>query len=486
MNTNQKFLNGSIINLLADGVFPVTALATSVFLTRRLGPEGYGVFALAITLVMWSEVTINALYSRPTIKFVSEADDWRAVAARMMRGAFLLGLGFSVIYVLAANSVASLLDEPQLALALKMFAVEIILFGLVVVHTNILIGQGAFKQRALVSAGRWLARFVFIVVLVEMGFSVYGAIAGSIAAVAIQLSLCRLFVQPSFVGSSTQGQNTEIWRYSLWMLLFSLGFVMLRRLDLLMIKFLGGTTQDAGIYSAAQSVMLLAAVMASAVAPLLQALLGQLRKQQNDKEAQTLTNQVLRGLLLGLPFVGLVSGAANEIVSLLFGSHFAGAGPVMSLLIVAAFGSSMIQVVVSILVAFDRPQWPFYVAGSVLILSIGLYPVIVPRFGLVGAASVTTTCHFLAVAIFGIILRNTLKFHVPMQTLLRSGAVCVLGGLIAYQWSAPGLFVILKLAFLSLLAIASLYGLGEIKAHELKTALYSIGLGKKVSAVERV
>jgi hypothetical protein len=42
----------------------------------------------------------------------------------------------------------------------------------------VLIGTGGFRQRALMSAGRNFARLILIVLLVELGFSVIGALLG--------------------------------------------------------------------------------------------------------------------------------------------------------------------------------------------------------------------------------------------------------------------------------------------------------------------
>ena len=79
-------LEGSIRNFLAEALFPLTALVTAAFLTRRLGPDGYGLLVLAVTLVVLIEWSLNSIFSRATIKHVGEAKDWHGLSRFRLRG----------------------------------------------------------------------------------------------------------------------------------------------------------------------------------------------------------------------------------------------------------------------------------------------------------------------------------------------------------------------------------------------------------------
>lgn len=43
---------------------------TTVVLTRRLGLEGYGLFALTATLIVWIEWTLTSVFARATVKLI--------------------------------------------------------------------------------------------------------------------------------------------------------------------------------------------------------------------------------------------------------------------------------------------------------------------------------------------------------------------------------------------------------------------------------
>src|SRR5688572_10911563 len=187
----RKLLGGTLRSVAAELLFPVTALITTAVLTRHLGPAGYGLLALAATVVSWIEWGINSLFARTTIKFVGEREPWEPLANYLVRQQATVSLGAALLLWLFAVPLAALLDEPMLAPLLTLFALNIPLFNLVHAHKNILLGRGRFGPAATLSAIRWVARLIFIVVLVEAGLSVEGAILGTIAASIVELIVAR-------------------------------------------------------------------------------------------------------------------------------------------------------------------------------------------------------------------------------------------------------------------------------------------------------
>src|SRR5262245_33284362 len=190
-------LDGMIRVFLAEVLFPLTALITAGFLTRRLGTEGYGLLTVAATLVVGIELAITSFFSRTTIKLVSEAHDWQPVGATVLRLQLLVSSAVARLLCFLATPIATLFNEPLVGQYLRLFAFDIPLFSLASAHRDILVGIGGFRQRALIGAGRWITRLLLIVLLVELGLSVTGAILGSIGASLVELMIGRFYVRPS-------------------------------------------------------------------------------------------------------------------------------------------------------------------------------------------------------------------------------------------------------------------------------------------------
>src|ERR1043166_8817485 len=81
----QHIIDGTTRVFLADALILPTNLLTVVFLTRRLGPDGFGLFAIASSIVLWIEASINTIFFRPTLKTVADHHDWRDVGATIVR-----------------------------------------------------------------------------------------------------------------------------------------------------------------------------------------------------------------------------------------------------------------------------------------------------------------------------------------------------------------------------------------------------------------
>src|SRR3990170_7088408 len=297
----RHMMDGTIRTLLAESLFPLTGLITATFLTRSLDPSGYGMFTLAATLVIWAETIVMSFFSRPTIKFVSEADDWQPVGSTMTRLFFFASLGLAFLLWLLADFTAALLNESVLATYLRLFAIEIPILGLSQAHCSILIGLGAFRQQALASASRWIARLLLIILLVGLGLSVPGAILGCIGAVLVQLAIGRFYIRPPIFHSSSTFPIGRVWGYAVTLFLFAVSLQIYSKLDLVLLKALGGTAKQAGIYAAAQNIAFIPAIFGFSFSPLLLSTLGRLQRAGEDYRAKQISRNALRAVIGLLP-----------------------------------------------------------------------------------------------------------------------------------------------------------------------------------------
>jgi len=191
---------GTLQGVAASALSLLTGLLTAGFLTRKLGPEDYGLLTVAASIVVWIRVTITLGFSSTTVKFVAEAKDWRTVASRIVQVQLLISLAAMVFLMAVAPVLASWLDSPELATYVRLFSLDIPIFALGSIHRSILTGRGSFGRRALLTAAYWLGRMVLILLFVGLGLSITGAILASIGASTVVLILARVFVRPTLLG----------------------------------------------------------------------------------------------------------------------------------------------------------------------------------------------------------------------------------------------------------------------------------------------
>ena len=472
MKSESRLLGGTTWITLAEALMLPTGFLTLTFLTRQLGTDGYGLFALSATIVTWIEWGLNSVFSRTTIKFVSEAEDQAAIATAVIRIQLGCGVIAAIGVVLIAPLIANLLHETALTGLLRLFAVEIPLVNFAQAHQNILAGTGRFGARAIATAVRWLTRLLFILGLVSLGLSITGAILGSLAAMLADILVCRCYIQPS-LWQPSRFPISALAGYALPLFIAALSMRLYAKLDLIALKALGGTAEQAGVYAVAQNLALLGGVMSPALAPVLIATAGQLASQGQTEEVKALSRSAMRVVLLHLPFAALLVGAAREIVPLLFGTPFVGAASLFSLLIFATVGTVMIAVTSAILVASDRPQWTAALSVPLPGVAIAGHWLLIPLLGEVGAAATTLIVSSLG-AVAGI-AAVYIKWQVlpPGMTLVRCCSVGTGGAIAAYYWATPGWWLFAKLPVLSIAMLFALWLLGEASPED-KRLLHSV------------
>lgn len=467
ISRTSHLLSGTTWITLAEALLLPTGFVTLTFLTRQLGADGYGLFALSATFITWIEWGINSVFSRTTIKFVSEASDQSGIATAVLRAQLGVGVLAALIVVLIAPLIASLLREPELTNLLRLFAVEIPLVNLAQAHQNILTGLGKFNARAMATAVRWISRLGFILGLVNMGLSISGAILGSIAAMVADLAVCRFYIRPSLWKPSNFPLQT-LAGYAVPLFMAALAIRLFAKLDLIALKALGGTAEQAGIYAVAQNLALFGGLMGPALAPVLIATGSRLVSKGEFERVRTLSREAMRVVILHWPFAALLVGSAGEIMPWLFGELFIDAAPVFSLLIFATIGTVMFGVTSAILVASDKPHWTAVLSVPMPVIALTGHWLLIPRFEAMGASATTLLVANLG-ALAGIIAVDK-QWHVlpPKMTLCRSFVVSVVIFFVAQSWTVAGIGLLVKLPALGMVAILLLLSLGEISTRDRK------------------
>jgi O-antigen/teichoic acid export membrane protein len=465
-STGRRMMDGTARILLAELLFPLTALITTGFLTRQLGPQGYGLLALTLTTIIWIESAITSFFSKATIKFVGETSDWKPVGAIVIRLSLKVGIAAMVLVWLLASPISLLLNEPDLALYLRVCAVDIPILCLGQAYRNILIGTGNYQGSAVARAGRWLARMCLVVALVEAGLSITGALLGVIGASVVELWLSRwylgsgMFIKPPRL-------SIPIQRYGALLFLSSLCLIIYNGMDLFMLKILGGTATQAGIYSAAQSLSLLPGLFSWTFSSLLLATLSRQLADRQGERARELARDAMRVTFWLVPVAAMIAGAAPEIVQVVFGSAFIPAGPLLALLIVGAIANVMLMVSLTIMTAAGLPARTVMFTAPLVPLALIGHLLLIPRLGEQGAALVTVSVSLLGASAAVASVYALWKVWPPVGTVLRSLVIGIVVGVASMLWPTPGLFILAKLTILGMISLLGYWLIGEFRHGEI-------------------
>lgn len=462
----EQFLSGTVWVFLAEILIFPTGLVTAGILTRRLGPDGYGLLTLVAVLVSWIEWTITSIFARTTIKFVSDAEDWKPVGMAIAQMHLVIGAMATAVLWLFARPIADLMDVPDFVPYLRLFALDIPIFCLAYAHRQLLVGRGLYSQRAIASAGRWISRLALIALLVEYaGWSVQGAILGSLGASLVELAIARWYVRPGLVGSSGFPAQ-RLFGYAIPLFIFATSLRLFDKLDLFMLKILGGTVEQAGVYGAAQNLAGVPGIFALSFSPLLLSTLNRTLRSGEFEQAQKIGRNAVR-LTVGLmPFAALAAAASTPIVSVIYGRAFEAAGPILAVLIFSTMLLLIVSVVTAVLTAAGKPNLTALLVAPMLPLSAVGYGFFVPRYGPMGACWVNLGVSMAGAIASLILLRQFWQITPPLSTAFRS----IIAGLIIYavgvRWVTPDPSFLFKLLALSPLVPLILALLGELNKQE--------------------
>lgn len=192
----------------------------------------------------------------------------------------------------------------------------------------------------------------------------------------------RLRFRPRLDPVAWRGLLAECWPVGLNLFVLMLG---LRAAAVVLMQVEGPVAvgQYASAARLAEATNLLAEGAMLVVFPLLARL-----HQESAERVAPLASQVARGLAVLLCLVALVGGAlASDLMSLIFGAEFAPAGPALAVLLWAAPLSAVGSLYANLVLVIGRQRVLLAVNAVVAAVLVALQVVLVPDFGILGAAA---------------------------------------------------------------------------------------------------
>lgn len=470
---------GALYLSLAQGIFLVIGFVLHAFLARWLAPTPYGIFGVAMTVLVWVEIIINngvpsALQRFLPDQSLSEQSVRRAAALCQA----IIGIGLFIVFYVAAPWLALLLRAPTLTAYLRLAFVDILAMGGYAYYRGILNGWRAFEHLALAITAYSLTKLVSICLLVYLGLGIQGALIGNIIASLGGLAIALFWTHRSRTPTSDKPQSSLaqlnerlLLSFVLPAALFTLASNVLLGIDLMGVQALVSDTDQVGYYAAAVNLANAPRLVLLAFSFTLLPSLSYAIAARDPAQARRYLQQIIRLLsLILLPILALVTSTARPLVAFVFSEAYLPAAPVLSVLIFTYAAYTVYITLATTLLAEDRP-------GQALAIPLALLPVAggavwlgASRYGTMGAAYASLLGVGAAAAS---VVGYTWRRFRPALSLGSVGRIvlasAVIGGL-GWWWSPGGLTLILAYVLLLGLFLILLLVLGEIRVQDLAVA----------------
>lgn len=385
---------------LAKLLITATDAVITPILTRLLGATLYGQLGTILAIFTLLQITVTSGVTSGVKKFISEdrsADGWQS---RVWSFYLLFGTALSLLFasglVLAVQSglVSDHLGQDYVPyfylLAVMTFAIQ---YQDLVRHT--LMGLQLERYSEPLRMAQRLVYAVLAVGLVSLGFGVSGVLIGKIAGglllFTVGLYLVKRRLDPSLaVVRDREFPSRDLVSFSNRSIVYVFLLTSLLHVDVLVLQWYTGDT-TVGYYRAAiVMVHLLLVIPKSAEDVMIQSVSDYWRSDQVSKisslAADTTRYVTLFTVLCSIGLFAL----ADVFVPLYFGSEYAAAVTPLVILLPGVVGFAATRPVLTITQAKGNLRPLIAATGTAAVLNVGLNLMLIPSYGMTGAAVATT------------------------------------------------------------------------------------------------
>jgi len=454
MSTIARIAKNTVALAAGNMITKVLSLVFLVYVARKLGDIGFGRFSIAMALVGLISVLPNYV-ARPYI--IRETARDRRGTGRILDQVTLTNIVLSLLTLTGLALVAPHVGYHQEAVtAILILGFALIFDSVTNSYHSALIGFERMELSALINVVNSLltVSLGFIVLLFGMGLLpliVAYAVAKATTLIFAHRVLWRIEVR-TWIGFDPQ----LMWRMlsGAWPFFFTTVFVIIyQRLDTVMLSFFRGE-QEVGYYNAAYKLMeaigLLTASFVAAVYPVL----SRLFVDAPDRLILVYQRAMRYLLAFVVPASAGVTIVARDLMPSLFGSTFVAGSTALIILVWGQSLDCLNPLLSQTLRAVDRERTVAWITGFGALANILFNLLLIPTFGLIGAAIATLLCFGLVLATQQRFLKRAIgevSLVVPLvRTIIASAAMSagllLLSRYFLAEWSAGRRTVVVVLA----------------------------------------
>jgi O-antigen/teichoic acid export membrane protein len=391
----QRVAANTTYQLAGKAAVLAIAAVSIVVLTRYLGPDDYGRYALALSFMQLFGVLADAGLTTIVVRELSRD---RARAHELMANALTLRLVLALATIALAGLVSLLLPyEPDVRTAILIAGVPLLLGSLNSAITAVLQADLRMARAAVADVVGRLAAFAAVLVVVWLDLGFHAAVGAAGVGAAVTLVTTWLLVRK--LAPVRMAASAEVWRPLLRTSL-PVGLAlalneMYVRADTVIISIYRDF-DEVGLYSLAYRVLELTTVLGAAFLTSIFPVIARRAREGRLRESVQVAWDVF--VIAGAALAACGAAVAPELIRVAGGPDFADAADPLRVLLVAGAIAFVNGVIGYTLIAVDRQRNALWLNATGLAVNVALNLVLVPAYGIVAAAVVTLFSELLVLA----------------------------------------------------------------------------------------
>ncbi|MBX0324319.1 polysaccharide biosynthesis C-terminal domain-containing protein [Halomicroarcula sp. F13] len=424
-------VSGKILTLLVT-------LVTMPLLYRFLGPAQFGEYTTVMSIHALFMIFVSSGITNGVRKFVAEdrtSSDWEDN---------VVGFYFRMASLLAALGALGYLGAVRMGLVAWYFDPSFEPYFKLMVFMVVAAQFWAYARRTLMGFGleryseplKVLYHVAFAAVaisLVYYGFGVIGALAGQIvgtaiaAVIGVGLVMRRVSLRSIFLPTSSGSlPRRQMLTYNTMAVALTVCQMSLYHVDIIMLQSLAGSTQ-VGNYKTALTLAEFLWFVPMTLQTVYVHSTSELWSQDRTDRIASLASRTTRYTLLLTTVMALgLASLAETVVPLYWGAKAAPAVTPLLFLLPGALGFAAVRPTIAIEEGHGTLRYSVVATGASAVLNLGLNLLLIPRYGMTGAA-IATSVGYASMFLFHIWSARQLDFD-PLADarLLRVGLTVVL------------------------------------------------------------
>lgn len=494
---SSKIAKGSIVILMGSFLYRIGGYIYKIAMTNLLGEVGYGILSLTMPLQGFFIIIAGAGLPPAIAKYVSQYHAQNnveivkaiiSVATIMMT---VLGLFFSVLIFFLAKPIAIALHNPDAILPFQLIAL--------ITPFSVIVGamrgtfQGFYQMTniLLTRAMELIFMVIMAIILVYAGLYVAGAVIGTaigfmaalgIAIYLFQRDVRKKLIRPRNLLSKTippLDLNDKL-GIACMLIIFSIPVVITGLAELALYDIatliipLYYPISYAGYFNVSSTIARLPLIISMAVATSVLPATAEAMSLKDHDLMKIYIRQSYRYVsFLVIPLCVGIMVFASPIINLLFGQQFLPGTAALQILAVGMFFFTLYTVSSSISQGLGKPRLPMYVlvAGTAIDLILSL--LLVPSFGINGAAIATTLSALFIMATLMWITLKLANVNLPIYEYIKIIIAALIMGMFFIPFPHTKLSLIIGIVVSPFIYLGVLALVGGLKLEDLKL-LYKV------------
>lgn len=464
----QSRITGAIALSTAQAIVLVLGYLTHLWIGRVLGPAPYGIYGVIVSIQTIVGIFLALGVPIAVSRFIAQDEEHaQTIVRQALRIQAAIAFMIAIALLLTSPLIARVLKDTTLTRYIAFVAAVLFFQAFYPVFAQFLSGMHYFNRQAALTSFYAITKLAGAIGLMYL-FEVYGALFG-FAVGGISAAMLGWVWTRKLGGEKPRPLPMKSFlSFAGTYVLVLAGLQLLISLDLFMVKAILRDDIVAGYYNAAVTLSRIPYLLLQGLAFILLPSVSRLTKPDlSHDEAAIFIRDVLRYLIaLIVPSAALAAATSKGLIMLFFSSEYIPAAPALTILMVGLGCLGFYLLLINIVAGAGRAPVGLAITIALLIISAFTGALLIPQYGMQGAALQTTIAGVVGLAILSAYTFKTFHIPVPTRSILNILVATAIATAPTYIWKATSVMLLIQYMLLGTLYVTLLIVLGEVRSKD--------------------